>query len=143
MCDFKIFWTNEEGTIRRQTFNFTSPAPLVSSDRDFYFLYMIRRDFPQQGDISVFQKSLPDHPEYPHQSGKVRAFMNMVAMVFRPVKDENGNESTDVFLVTSVNVGGWLPSALVNSVSASVPREQFTKHEEASKQYAERTKSQQ
>ena len=135
IADFKVFFSNEDSSMRRQTFNFKSPVPLITSDRDFYIISLIRRDFPEKGDIAIFQKSLPEHPEYPPQSGKVRAHMHIVGFVYRPVKDEHGNEVTEVFMVNSVDIGGWVPTALVNTFSASVPRQQFDAHTRGTLEY--------
>ena len=99
--------------------------PLITSDRDFYIIQLIRKDFPEKGDISIFSKSLPPHPEYPVQSGRVRALMHIVGFVYRPTTDEKGNDATEVFMVNSVDIGGWVPTALVNTFSASVPRQQW------------------
>lgn len=44
--DFKIFESSPDGSIARVAYNFKSPAPFVTSDRDFYTLRFIKRDFP-------------------------------------------------------------------------------------------------
>ena len=51
--------------------------------------------------------------------------MHIVGFVYRPTKDEKGNDATEVFMVNSVDIGGWVPTALVNTFSASVPRQQW------------------
>ena len=48
--------------------------------------------------------------------------MHMNGFVYRPVKGEDGSEYTDVFMVTSVDINGWVPSYLVATFSASVPK---------------------
>ena len=114
--------------------------PLITYDRDFYFAQMIKYDYPEKGDICVLNKSLPDHPECPHVSGRVRATFLIVGHVYRPVKDEEGNEICEVFLINSVDIGGWVPTVLVNSQSAKVPREMFAAHEKGTLDYIARKK---
>ena len=58
--------------------------------------------------------------------------MHITGFVYRPKVDEaTGKEYTEIFMITCVDVGGWVPSVLVNSCSASVPRQQFAAQEAA------------
>ena len=50
----KDFYINDDKTVKRLTFNFKSPAPLITSDRDFYVINYRRYDFPRMGDVSVY-----------------------------------------------------------------------------------------
>ena len=138
MSDIITFFTSEDGTFRRLTYNFMSTVPLIASDRDFYVAQMVRRDFPEPGDVSIFQRSLPEHPEYPPQPKKVRAHMNIVGNVYRPKKDEEGKDYTEVFLISSVNVAGYIPTAIVNSQSGKVPQQSMKEHEQGTLEYIRR-----
>jgi len=69
----KIFYSTPNRSMARMAMTFKSPAPLITSDRDFYLQELTRHDFPQKGDISIYTKSLPDHPEYPVNPYRVRA----------------------------------------------------------------------
>ena len=109
--------------------------PLVTSDRDFYIISFLRRDFPNKGDVCVYQKSLPDHPEYPHQAGRVRANMIIVGFFYRPIVKEDGTPATIIYMMNSVDIRGWVPKTLVNNFSKSVPRQQFENHERGTLAY--------
>lgn len=87
---------------------------MITWDRDFYIASMIRRNFPEEGWVSVYEKSLPDHPECPPVKGKVRAKMHINGMVFKPIKLASGKEMTEIFMITSVDIAGWVPRALIN-----------------------------
>lgn len=93
---------------------------------------MVKKDFPEKGDVSFVQKSLPAHPECPVIRGKVRAQMNIVGTVYRPVR-KNGllTGQTDVFMVTSIDIKGLVPKIFVNNASASIPRENFAEFQDA------------
>jgi hypothetical protein len=69
----KLFYRTPDGSKARIAFTFKSPAPLITSDRDFYIQELTGYDFPQKGDISIYSKSLPEHKECPVNPYKVRA----------------------------------------------------------------------
>ena len=46
MEDIRVFFTSDDGDYTRMYFNFKSPVPMITYDRDFYFAQMVRRDFP-------------------------------------------------------------------------------------------------
>ena len=136
MKDFKKFYQTPDGSKSRFTFTFKSPAPLVAYDREFYIQELTRRDFPQKGDIAMFAKSLPQHKELPLDSYKVRANMVISGIIYRPKLDEKtGEEHTEVFLVTSVDIGGWVPAFFVNQAAGSGPKDSFRGHEKGTIEY--------
>ena len=45
-ADMKIFYRTPDELKARMTFTFKSPAPLITSDRDFYIQELTRRDWP-------------------------------------------------------------------------------------------------
>ena len=100
-------------------------TPIITADRDFYVLQFMRRDFPEKGDISFYSKSLPEHPECPATSTPVRGNIFIAAFVFKPRVDEDGKDLTDFFMVTQVDIAGWIPKAAVNAFAWRVPRQTF------------------
>jgi len=62
--------------------------------------------------------------------------MHINAMLFRPKIDEQtGEEHTEVLLVTSVDIGGWVPTFFVNQASSSGPRTAFKNQENGAIDY--------
>ena len=119
----------------RLSYRFLSPASLITSDRDFYVMQLIKRDYPMKGDVSIYTKSLPDHPECP-VTRAVRAKIFITSFILRPKIDEStGREVTEFFMVTQVDVGGWIPHAIVNNFSSSIPRKTFQELEAAANDY--------
>ena len=135
VADFKIYHQTADQAEMRLSYRFLSMAPLITSDRDFYVWQLIRRDYPQKGDVSIYTKSLPDHPECPTTYSPVRAKIFISAFIFRPKVDEAGQQTTDFFMVTQVDVAGWIPKTLVNTFSTSVPRKTFQQLEVAANDY--------
>ena len=129
--DFKIFYQSPDGlTETRCAYNFKSPASLITSDRDFYIIQFVRKDFPLPGDWSIFTKSLPTHSECPVLPGRVRAIMHIAGFIYRPKIDEaTGETHSDTFFISSVDIQGWVPNVLVNNFSASAPRKSILESE--------------
>ena len=74
----------------------------------------------------MIAKSLPEHKELPIDGSKVRANMVISGFIYRPKIDEKtGEEHTEVFLVTSVDIGGWVPAFFVNQAAGSGPKTAF------------------
>lgn len=58
--------------------------------------------------------------------------MHIVGTVYRPVlKYGRPTGQTDVFMATSIDIKGAVPKFLVNTMSSSVPRENFGEFQEA------------
>jgi hypothetical protein len=111
-------------------FNFKSPAKGIVDDRDFHMLQITKRDFPEKGDYAFIHKSLPDNPECPHVRGRVRAHAHMISLIYKRII-VNGEEHTDVFMVSCIDIKGSFPKFLVNNCSSSAPRENFENFERA------------
>ena len=137
VADFKIYHQTADESEMRLSYRFLSPASLITSDRDFYVMQLIRRDYPQKGDVSIYTKSLPDHPECPITKA-VRAQIFITSFIMRPKVDEAGKEVTEFFMVTQVDVGGWIPHAIVNNFSSSVPQQTIQKFEVAANDYVQK-----
>lgn len=138
IVDWKLYFSTPDHSYSRLSFNFISPAKPFVDDRDFYLLQLVRRDFPEKGDVTLFQKSLPPHEECPNVRGRVRADMCINSLVYRPVI-QNGKPTgqTDVFMISCIDIKGAVPKFLVNSMSASVPRENFAEFQAAAVALAE------
>jgi hypothetical protein len=131
MNDWREFFRSPDYSYMRLGFNFKSPAPLIA-DRDFYLLQMARRDWPQKGDFALVQKSLPPSSECANIKGRVRATAHFIAQIWRPTVDQKTGESrTEVFMCSCIDINGQVPKILVNTMSNSVPRENFGKFEAA------------
>ena len=131
--DLRELYMTPDYSYGRIYYNFKSPCKGVIADRDFYLVQLIRRDYPQKGDIAIFTKSLPSHSECPEIRGKVRAQTHIVAFVYHPVVDEaSGEQWTEVFMVSCIDIKGDVPKFILNNCSASVPRENFAEFEAAS-----------
>ena len=76
-------------------------------------------------------KSVPDHDEFPVVKSPVRARVYIAGFIFKPTIDENGEHATELFMVTQVDIAGWVPHLLVNNFSRQVPRQTFTEMERA------------
>jgi len=110
----------------RVYYNFKSPIKGIISDRDFYLIQAVRRDWPMKGDISIVTKSLPGHHECPIKRDKVRAKTHIVAFVYHPVVDTStGEKHTEVFMISCIDINGDVPKFFINNFSTSVPRENF------------------
>lgn len=135
--DFREYYVTPDYSYGRIYYNFISPFKGVISDRDFYLLQLIRRDYPEKGDIFIFLKSLPSHSECPEIREKVRAKMHIVGFVYHPVVDKaSGERWTEVFMVSCIDIKGDVPKFIINNCSASVPRETFSEFETASLAHA-------
>ena len=56
--------------------------------------------------------------------------MLVTAFIYRPKLDEaTGEEHTELFMVTCVDIGGWVPSFVVNQACCSAPRKSLAEHE--------------
>lgn len=131
--DFKELYMTPDYSYGRVYYNFKSPFKGIINDRDFYLLQAVRRDFPEKGDIAIVTKSLPAHPECPIIRDKIRAQTHIVAFIYRPVVDKaSGEQWTEVFMVSCIDINGDVPKFFINNFSASVPRENFAEFEAAS-----------
>lgn len=79
MNDWREFYRTPDYSYTRIGFNFKSPARAFIADRDFHLLQMARRDWPEKGDFSLIQKSLPTNAECPLIKGRVRATALFIA----------------------------------------------------------------
>lgn len=150
--ELKKFHSSEcaNETLNRFTFTYESPVPLIGADREFYINEVIRRDWPQKGDISIFAKSLPEHEELPIDKSnmfRVRATLVYSGLLMRPLIDEKtGEEHTEFFMVSSVDIAGWIPTYVANWASKLNTRSIFESQERAAIEYLnpqESAKSQQ
>jgi hypothetical protein len=67
----------------------------------------------------------------------VRAQTHIVAFVYHPVVDKaSGEQWTEVFMVSCIDIKGDVPKFIINNCSASVPRENFAEFETASLAHA-------
>ena len=115
-------------------------APILTADRDFYVQQYIKKDHPEKGAIMLCQKSLPDHEECPVNSWPVRGKIYVAHFVFKPLVDENGQALTELFMVTQVDIAGWVPTAAVNAFAWRVPRQTFQLLETAAQNAEKATK---
>ena len=135
VVDMKTFEITPDMSAGRIYYRYLSPAPYLTSDRDFYIYQLVRRDFPEVGMVCIYTKSLPTHPECPETFSPCRANMYISAFVFKPVTNEHGEEHTEMFMVTQVDINGWVPKLIINNFSASKPRESLTELEAAASTY--------
>jgi len=70
--------------------------------------------------LTVILKSVDD-PRFPKLKNRVRATCHIMALVFKPGKDEKGNDITHVMLCTNVDINGFVPKWIVNIASRSAP----------------------
>ena len=113
----------------RFTFTFKSPFPILAADREFYINEVVRRNWPKQGDITLVSKSLPEHKELPLDYSnlfKVRANLIYNGIIMRPLIDEKtGDVHTELFMVLSVDIGGWVPPFIANLSTGNGPKQTF------------------
>ena len=135
--DFKLFYTStcSERTSRRFTFTYASPLPLIVADREFYLFEVIQYNFPQPDDISIYAKSLPDHPEFPIDHNNILKFrgdlINNTVHLKALKDDKTGKVNTELTLITCVDPNGWIPSYFANIGSMSGPKTSFKQQEQA------------
>lgn len=114
--DFQTFHMTEDQSYGRVYYAIKSPFGV--SDRDFYLQQLIRRDFPEPGQISLYVGSIPQSEEKPLVKNRVRANIKVVAYIISPVQDlETGDEVCDCFMITSVDINGLVPKWIVNMAS--------------------------
>ena len=59
----------------------------------------------------------------PEQPYKVRAEMMITGFIYRlKVDEKTGEVHSEAFMITSVDIKGWVPRWMVNTFSASAPR---------------------
>lgn len=86
----------------------------VLSDREFVNMRIMRKDFPEKGDVSYFLKSVL-HPGVPQNKKFIRGWFEYSWVSFKPVT----KNSTEVFMVTAADfkVNPNLPIFNTKSIS--------------------------
>ena len=126
--------SGDEYSYRRTSFTFISPMSLLVSDRDFYTVEVTRRNFPVEGAVMFYQKTIPaNEEEYPSDPYKVRADIFVMGIAIPRNEELDSNDmgiksfgTCDYYTVTSTNPMGYIPLSLVNSCAGSIPRQWFS-----------------
>jgi hypothetical protein len=93
-------------------------------DRDFLMSQDIVYDFPEQGMMTAYLKSIEDE-RFPPIKGKVRATCHIMAIICKPDKDADDNDITHCTLVSNVDINGLVPKWIVNMAAKSAPTQWF------------------
>jgi len=99
-------------------------TPIGISERDFVQKRNYQFDYPEKGHITMSFKSTK-HDNVPPVKGRVRGETYFAGYILRPSK--KSSNSTDLCILSQVDIKGNIPKSIVNMVAGKAPAEWVNK----------------
>jgi len=107
-----------------QTIYFYVKTPIGISERDFVQIRNFKLDYPEKGQILMTFQS-QTHAKAPPVKGRIRAETNIAGYIIKP--SSRAPNSTDICIISQVDIKGNIPKIIVNMASGKAPAEWVNK----------------